>query len=461
MSSGDDDSRGPQQRLADLLIYGQETLTLEYKGWLDLRSAEHKANLAKACMALENYGGGHVVIGFNEESGLCQPDEDGRPDDVILEALTQDRVNGLLRKYADPPFHCELRWVPHPETDALYPIVCVAGQESVPIRCCANGPNNHHLKENTYYTRLSGPESAAPRSGSDWQNIVDKCIANRETELVLWLRGMAGGGAQAPSEAPSIPTVDEDLEEWTGACAARRDELCSKAEATTGSRPYAHGFWEASYLLNGDIPKLSVTEFRDALMRVQGSLTGWPAWLVVNTPEAGPYAIAGLMECWLGARTGLLTGSGHDDFWRASPEGKLYISRGYQEDHRGDSPFEAGTHFDLTLPLWRAGECVLHARRLASALGDPSATVHLTMGWHGLDDRTLVSWANARRTVFPGRTSRTASVTGTISYRADSAEASVVDIVKQLTEDLYPTFDFMVPLDSMYEEELGKLVRRG
>jgi len=48
----------------DWLINPRESLDLEAKRWLDLNDVESQGNIAKALIALENHGGGYLVVGF-------------------------------------------------------------------------------------------------------------------------------------------------------------------------------------------------------------------------------------------------------------------------------------------------------------------------------------------------------------------------------------------------------------
>ncbi len=48
----------------NLLTAPNESLTLEYKSWLDLGINHGKATLAKAAIALANEGGGIIVLGM-------------------------------------------------------------------------------------------------------------------------------------------------------------------------------------------------------------------------------------------------------------------------------------------------------------------------------------------------------------------------------------------------------------
>jgi len=56
------------EELQPLLTAPAEALNVEYKTWLDLKgNDEHKADLAKAAIAIANEGGGYIVIGMHEE----------------------------------------------------------------------------------------------------------------------------------------------------------------------------------------------------------------------------------------------------------------------------------------------------------------------------------------------------------------------------------------------------------
>jgi hypothetical protein len=113
-----------QTRLQDLLAYPREGLDVELKGWLDLSVEEARANLAQAILALANHGGGYIVIGFAEKQGNWIP---AKPRPKALNDFSQDSINGIVQRYGDPSFHCELHLVAHPTNGASFPIVVVPG----------------------------------------------------------------------------------------------------------------------------------------------------------------------------------------------------------------------------------------------------------------------------------------------------------------------------------------------
>jgi hypothetical protein len=85
---------------------------------------------------------------------------------------------------------------------------------------------------------------------------------------------------------------------------------------------------------------------------------------------------------------------GHVDFWRASPEGRMFLLRGYFED-TGGSPshrIEPGTIIEIRMPIWRVAECLQHARILGRLLvPDQDLRVLFQARWYGLAGRRLSS----------------------------------------------------------------------
>src|SRR5688572_29508284 len=99
-----------------LLAFPNETLSVEYKSWLSLADNHGRATLAKAAKALANHGGGVIVMGMRADESVggalsSQPRPGG------LTRYTPDEINATINRYADPAFHCELSFAPHPRTN--------------------------------------------------------------------------------------------------------------------------------------------------------------------------------------------------------------------------------------------------------------------------------------------------------------------------------------------------------
>jgi predicted HTH transcriptional regulator len=56
------------RQLQELLARPREALDIEVKSWLDLSDHNHRADLAKAIIALANHGGGYILLGMKENA---------------------------------------------------------------------------------------------------------------------------------------------------------------------------------------------------------------------------------------------------------------------------------------------------------------------------------------------------------------------------------------------------------
>lgn len=440
------------RRLQDLLTRAHEELDTELKAWLDLSTEEHKANLAQAILALANHGGGFILIGFTKKNGSWEPDEPRPPS---LDGYTQDCVNDIVQRYADPSFHCTVNHVAHPENGLLHPVVMVPGPHKVPIRAKRDGPNLLHVHQNLYYIRRPGPKSEPPQTGREWDELINRCMMAARDDLL--------------ERFPAIPAKEDEvkvLNDWIDQSVSRFSSLVK--EQLTDEKPsrYSKGTWYVAYAIKGITSPIGLSEFLEVLNNVRGHETGWPPWWVPSRNEIGPYPSDQLVECWLKDLRGDIFGndrsdvfrfSGHSDFWRASPKGKMFLLRGYQEDSTPTA--EPGTILDLILPIWRMGECLLHAQRLAKTLkGNEAATIAFRCVWTGLTGRTLVSWSAPRRLFFdPRGPSRQDIVTSERIIESDQISETLPELVKALTQPLYEIFDFYDIPATVVREELLKM----
>lgn len=442
-----------QKRLQDLLAYPQESLEIEVKGWLNISLEEDKANLAHAMLALANHGGGFVIIGLAEQNGVWQP---ATPRPSGLSLYTQDRVNGIISSYAEPPFHCMVHHVPHPSNGDIFPIIEVPGGHKTPIRAKKDGPNFKHVRINTYYIRRPGPSSEPPQSGMEWDELINRCVRSAKDELLESIRVILTGGIQKPNEIED--NTKDSFNNWIKYSRERWEIL--KKEVLPDETPsrFSHGIWTVSYFILGNIKKTVLKDLLEILSKVAGRETGWPPWWVPTRKEIAPYIYDNNIECWL-AEKGVLKEPAHSDFWLASPQDKMFLLRGYQEDSNPDQ-IEPGKIFDLTLPVWRVGECLLHAERLANTIAEGQASIMFEVTWEGLFNRVLKTWANQRRVLVEERYSKQNAVTSTTIIPADSISSNLPEIVRELTTPLYESFEFFNPPFSMIQEELAEMRSR-
>ncbi len=445
MAAPKNEAGSAERRLQDLLAYPREDLGTELKSWLDLSNESNKANLAQAMIALANYGGGYIIIGFAEDGGIWIP---ATPRPTKLDMYNQDIINGIVQAYAEPPFHCSVYHQTHPQTGEAYPIIVVPGGK-VPIRAKKDGPNKEHVKQFSYYIRRPGPKSETPQFAQEWDELIGRCVRESRQELIEDIRHiLLGFGASDQTPNPQEET-SKRFDQWIGDSRKRWEALVAEKLSNEQPSRYSHGTWTASYAIDAQIEEHSLHSFLDILRKVEGHETGWPVWWVPNRSEIAPYPYNGLIECWMKETS--FAGPAHSDFWRASPKGMMFLLRGYQED---EDPQLTGKIFDLTIPIWRVGECLLHAQRLAKALDIESAPIIFQVCWDGLSNRALKSWANPRRLMWNNYRAKQDSVISNIKISSSEISTNLPEIVSRLTHSLYDSFDFFETPLKMVEEEL-------
>lgn len=139
-------NRDINARFEDWLLSPAEGLDFEAKCWLDMNDRDSHGILAKALIALENHGGGYLVIGYEEdEEKRLRPDAN-RPES--LEQYSSDAINVIVKRCAEPAFHVDVTVQHHPQTQEVFPLLRVAGRSRVPVRSCSATPKS--LRENVF-----------------------------------------------------------------------------------------------------------------------------------------------------------------------------------------------------------------------------------------------------------------------------------------------------------------------
>jgi transcriptional regulator with XRE-family HTH domain len=198
------------------------------------------------------------------------------------------------------------------------------------------------------------------------------------------------GLVEEPAEAGAQEAfVQEAFTRW-------RDLTAALPENSPGRFP--NGWYRFDYALEGELKKVELHRLPALLRQAVVSHTGWPLFLFPGREDLEAREVEGVIECWLKpAEAGVdrpLGDAAHCDFWRADPNGRLFLIRGYQEDSQ--DTFPPRTIFDTTLPIWRLGECIFHAQRLAAqiAVEPPKTQVRLRALYTGLSGRVLRAWGN-------------------------------------------------------------------
>jgi hypothetical protein len=253
------------------------------------------------------------------------------------------------------------------------------------------------------------------------------------------------------------PTAGEErppvgLREWELECRDRLDKL---VRAKGAEAAYQHGAWSASYRLIGLGDAPTARELSGLLREVVGRETGWPAWWAPQAGEERPRIVDGAIECWL---SGMLASDPWEaDYWRADPGGRLCLIRPHEEDSAYE--VEPGSALDLTVPIWRTGECLRHAERLARRLD--AKRIQFMVRWTGLHGRRLATLLPSRRRLSGEYICAEPELTTFVDASAEEMRDELAAFVRRLVDPLYACFDFFEPPEGLYEAELDQLTSRG
>jgi transcriptional regulator with XRE-family HTH domain len=448
-----------QRQLLELVDTPREDLAIELKEWLDLSDRVVRANVGRELLGLANHGGGYLVFGFDDSeagwtaSGEC-PYE--------LTQYSQDAINAICERHAEPSFHCNVHRVTS-SAEITHVVIAVPGGHRVPIRS-KRAPEGSRLVNDRYYIRRPGPQTAPVSSGQEWDDLIRRCIGAQRSELVESFRSVVSAlGPEGAREIfEELAGADDPLVEWEAAGRARLEELVAIRLAGESPSRYAHGTWSFAYALGSPSRRPSLSELNEILMRIAGHETGWPPWWYPTREPIRPHPIDGLIECWMAepdAEDEVFPDGAHSDLWRGDPQGRMFLIRGYQEDGELATRAPArtpGSTFEVTTVVWRIGECLLHAARLAAELD--SATVRVLVRWDGLEGRHLSSF-NQTDFFLPGTyIARQDSVISAASADTSRLAENLPEVVREIVQPLYEVFDFYAPPDRFYATQLGRML---
>lgn len=245
--------------------------------------------------------------------------------------------------------------------------------------------------------------------------------------------------------------------QFVHAALRRWQELIDGAPTDAAARlPFGH--YRFDYWLDGDLKRLDPTRFALVLRDRIPRHTVWPVFRFPGQGAAAVHEHDGLLEYWDGGSA--VNQPAHCDFWRAAPDPRLLILRGYEEDSQ--ETFAPGTIFDISLPAWRIGETLLHAAALARNLakGDPATIrIHFRAVYTGLKGRQLRAWANPRRSLWvEGMPARSDEAVIEAIVPAGSMEERLNDHVFPMLVPLFERFGFVDLEPAAFAPELHRLL---
>ncbi|WP_152571099.1 helix-turn-helix domain-containing protein [Massilia sp. LC238] len=450
------------EELQELLRFPREDLDIELKQWMDIQDKNVQAKFAKELLALRNHGGGYLVIGFID--GNPPVPDPNRP--ASLENFSTDLFNTIIKRYAEPTFHCMVHLVAHPVTGELYPVIVVPGGAKVPVRCKSDSPDGgKSAKLDSYYIRRPGPESSPPQTGTDWDGLLQRCLLARKEELLSSLAAILGTGPTAgllgiQSLAKPVHPFAE-LTAFRDAAVKKLEKMQEEKLPEDAGARLAHGRYIFSARILGELKQLNPHEIVD-LLRGLKRYSGWSPMYIFNRKELEPYpAENDIVECWLGRSE--QRDPGHADFWRVSPSGEIVLIRGHQEDGSDFVNEEAGklpgTLFELTLPVWRVAEFILRVKEFGGRMAVGDYRLQFLMEWEGLTGRTLFSH-NSRRIMFGESTAHDDTYRTEVEVAPAEVDAALGSIVAKIVTPLLRKFSFFEPPTKLVDEELRHMLGR-
>lgn len=436
-------------QLQSLVDDPREALNIEVKRWLDLTAKADQAVLAKAAIALANHGGGFVVLGFEEHADGAFAPHLPRP--ARMDVYSQDAIARIVATYAEPAFQVEVSHVARQADGASHPVVQVPGGHRTPIMAKKGSPDQKTLIPGRVYVRRPTPESAEPGTTVEWRDLLDRCVRAGRDDLLDAIRGVLDGRGERSPRAE--PTNLERLEHWVQAGTERWQALAPAAK--DGQPVDPPGTYTVAYQVEGGLPRRTLAETLELLRDVPG-YTGWRPWWVPTREGIRPYQFDGAIECYHGlAGNKRTTDPAHADFWRANAAGQLILIRGLDEDS-GSERVRPGTAFDLTLPVWRVGECLMHAATFTSRLVDEPRPITFRASWAGLRNRELVH-LERRRMLFEGHVAKQDAFTTSLTVDSNRIADQLPELVHGLLRPLYQLFDFFELPKVLVDEEIQKM----
>ncbi len=460
-------------RIQALVDRPGESLTVELKRWIDPASPEGKEKIVKTALALRNYGGGYLVLGFDNDT--CEPDTNNVPQNVRAD-FHIDKIQALISRYASEPFEVSVEF--SEREGQLYPVIIIPSGVKTPVAAKSDLRSDDGralISANDVYTRSlrsNNTPSTTKATWKDWPNILEVCFDNREADIGRFLRRHLSGltpeivrelsGALAGGLQPEVTTEDRPrkyLEESR--------ERYSTVIEERGIQLPPHGVWEVGLLLHGNIPPHSANqEFFNLLNASNPHYTGWPTWLdsrSFDDKSKRPYVFEGTWEALIvGLESGLM--SRHIDFMSLDPKGHFYLRRAFEDDilsHRSYAP-EPMTCLDFLLPIVRTAEAMAVGIAFAKAMDCAPEKTQLAFGfrWTGLQGRQLTSWVEPTRYISPRGPAYQDEIIAFVEVPLETPLSALGEFVNQAVKPLFEVFDGSALSKDVVEDLTRKVIEK-
>lgn len=426
-----------------------ETLDTEYKSWLDLSENVARADLARHIAALANHGGGAIVFGFDNTLNYAGPNPHA--------AIDRDVVAGIVKKYLEPPFQCDVRPIKSVAGNE-HPVIVVPPHGAAPVCAKSGGPlvdgKPKGIVLGVHYTRKPGPASEGVLTAAEWAPIIRRCAMHERSAI------LAAVDAALRGSGPSLPSAADALKRWHDAARAVFLKDIPERKAAPELARRCLQFSYAIERTNGE--KLEPHNLIEVLREVNGEVrdlvrTGWSMFYIFSRREIEPISTtdpaSGLgdedfLECAHLRDPNPVVGA--EDMWRVAADGKATLLRGYIEDRpdlNASLRTKPGTWISPNWMVRDAAEFIRHARGVAERFSSATA-VAFRCEWSGLDGRQFYDpealWRSDR--VARGDTrsvARTWPVSALVNSWPEVVTDLVAPVIRLFTNDFVMTPDWV------------------
>jgi hypothetical protein len=429
--------------LTALLEYPEETAVAEYKSAVVFDSkAEFAAKLIKHIFGMANTGGGHIIIGFREDSNRNLI-PDSNITDLVCRSFETTSLSQSVDSFLARGQRIELQVHKIQRGEQTYPVIAVQGFKESPYFCGKDylgSSSKRILQEGAIYVRDLSAKTVVVAGPEHWNEILRRAVDQKQTELVEHLRSLLGQLGLGTVSLKESAATDEEVN-WFSSESQNARSLLAKAERGAGIFEVQHHPVGISTIWTQ--PDLLVAAEKSIVRK-----TGWPIGLVMQKPEFSPKPTA------FGARAIIdATAIGSFDYWAINKTGRYYFLRSLDEDrdpnkHRRGKG--SGIYFDLR--IWRVAEAILHCSNLYRELGLPSATqIALSILHEGLKDRVLGVGAPMRAMQW-NRKSEENEIKWSRTLPLGSIEPTLQELTNEACNQLFALFEFWQPSEQVFRE---------
>lgn len=455
-------------QIKKLIERPSESLSVEIKRWIDPKTPDGVGKIVRTALALRNFNGGFIVIGFDNNTLL--PDKENIPKNV-KESFHIDYIQGIISKYSSETFEVAIEYAER--DNQLYPVIAIPSGIKTPIASKSDliFGDKHLINEHAVYVRslnANNTPSTTKAIWKDWANVVEICFENREADIGRFVRRHLGGLKQSvfknilgalSTEMETPESIEEKLIKYID---YGKERMAFSVKENGIAFP-EQGHWEIGLIITGPLATYNADiNFLRLLESNNPDYTGWPIWMEGRGAKgAKSYVYGGAWEELLG-NLGSIFGN-EIDFMIKDPNGKFYLYRLYQDDTSGsERKPKPMTSLDFGLQVIRVAEAIAVGIAFGKALGgDPEKTrLNFVFRWNRLKDRELASWANPGKYISPGRKAYQDTVTSFVDLPLDTPLTALGAFVKKVVDPLFAVFDGYVASDSIIEDLTRRLIER-